>query len=140
MGDQKYLDEWPGLYSKCHILMHPGAGIAPWNYSQYEFGVDGNNLTVNRSPLIFYHFHQFQILSRGSYDRLSSFYTAECKEPSAIYRRYEGSLEECMSDVLEVAPCFQIGAASSRKIRLRRFVQEWVPLFVKEIVRKWFRY
>ena len=140
MGDQKYLDEWPALYSKCHILMHPGAGIAPWNYSQYEFNVDGGNIAVNRSPLLFYHFHQFQILSFGSYDRLSSFYTAECQEPSVIYEQYERSLEECMSDVLEVVPSFPIGTTSSRKIRLRRFVQGWVPLFVKDIARKWLRF
>ena len=36
MGDQKYLDEWPDLYSSCHIIENMGAGIAPWNYCQYE--------------------------------------------------------------------------------------------------------
>ena len=36
MGDQKYLDEWPDQYASCHIIENMGAGIAPWNYSQYE--------------------------------------------------------------------------------------------------------
>ena len=36
MGDQKYLDEWPDKYDSCHIIKELGAGIAPWNYSQYE--------------------------------------------------------------------------------------------------------
>ena len=140
MGDQKYLDEWPGVYSNCHILIHPGAGIAPWNYSQYEFSDDAECIHVDGSPLIFYHFHQFQIIGRGSYDRLSSFYTAECPEPLAIYEKYEMYLEECMVDVLEVAPSFQVGVASSRRIRLRRFAQEWLPLSVKDIARKWLRF
>lgn len=140
MGDQKYLDEWPGLYSNCHILMHPGAGIAPWNYSQYEFSIDAGNIDVDGSPLIFYHFHQFQIIGCGSYDRLSSFYTAECPEPYAVYEKYEKCLEECMLDVLEVAPSFQIGIVSSRRMRFRRFAQEWLPLSVKDLARKWLRF
>lgn len=139
MGDQKYLDEWPGLYSNCHILMHPGAGIAPWNYSQYVFNDDAGVIDVDGSPLIFYHFHQFQIIGRGSYDRLSSFYTVECPEPLAVYEQYEKYLEECMVDVLEIVPSFQIGVKSSSKMRLRRFAQEWLPLSVKEIARKWLR-
>ena len=74
MGDQKYLDAWPDQYTGCHILMHPGAGIAPWNYAQYRFGKDANsNITVDDSPLIFYHFHQFQLLDNGSLPCLSRF-------------------------------------------------------------------
>ncbi|MGO8085215.1 hypothetical protein [Rhizobium leguminosarum] len=37
MGDQKYLDEWPDLYANCHIIEHPGAGVAPWNYEKLYF-------------------------------------------------------------------------------------------------------
>ncbi len=63
MGDQKYLDAWPDLYPSCHILMHPGAGIAPWNYSQYHFDVNQEGqITVEGALLVFYHFHQFQLL------------------------------------------------------------------------------
>ena len=140
MGDQKYLDDWPDRYPNCHILLHPGAGIAPWNYSQYRFSDRGDNIYLNESPLIFYHFHQFQLLGRGSYDRLSNFYTAECQEPSSVYEQYERRLEDCVSDVLKVAPSFPIGTTSSRRIRLRRFVQERLPLSVKDIARKWLTY
>jgi hypothetical protein len=140
MGDQKYLDEWPGRFSNCHILMHPGAGIAPWNYSQYHFSVDDDgNITVNGTKLVFYHFHQFQILSPGRYDRLSSFYTADCPEPSRIYEIYERCIEECMRDVLKIEPNFTAGIKSPSKVRLRRLIQTWVPLSLKELVRKWLR-
>jgi hypothetical protein len=34
--------------------MHPGSGIAPWNYAQYKFDKDADvNITVEGAPLIF---------------------------------------------------------------------------------------
>ena len=141
MGDQKYLDEWPSRYSACHVLMHPGAGIAPWNYAQYCFGIDEKNqITVDGSPLIFYHFHQFQLLDNGKFDRLSTFYTSECPEPSAIYERYETELKKCLDDVRHVVPNFKAGLKPIAKVRGRRLVQQYVPMWAKEIARRFLRY
>lgn len=141
MGDQKYLDEWPDRYPACHILMHPGAGIAPWNYAQYQFGVDAvGNITVDGSPLIFYHFHQFQLLDNGQFDRLSTFYTSECQEPVAIYEVYESELRKCLADVRAVVPGFKAGMKPAARVRGRRFVQRFVPRWAKEMARRFLRY
>ncbi len=141
MGDQKYLDAWPELYSSCHILMHPGAGIAPWNYAQYRFGLNQDgNITVNGAPLIFYHFHQFQLLQNGKFDRLSTFYTSECAEPSVIYERYESILKKYLIDVRAIEPGFNQGLKQAQKMALRRMIQQYVPFWVKEIARNFFRY
>ena len=141
MGDQKYLDEWPDRYSSCHILMHAGAGIAPWNYAQYRFGKDDNgDITVNGTPLVFYHFHQFQLLENGKFDRLSTFYTSECPEPSDVYRRYEHELTRCLNDVRAVVPEFKAGLKPVSSVRGRRFVQKFVPMWAKEIARRFIRY
>ncbi len=141
MGDQKYLDEWPGRYSKCHILMHPGAGIAPWNYAQYRFGKDaGGNITVEDAPLIFYHFHQFQLLENVKFDRLSSFYTSECSEPNAVYEAYETELKECLADVRAFLPDFKGGLKPVSSVRSRRFIQQFMPMWAKEIARRFLRY
>lgn len=141
MGDQKYLDVWPGRYSACHILMHPGAGIAPWNYAQYRFGKDGTgNITVEGAPLIFYHFHQFQLLDNGKFDRLSTFYTSECPEPAAVYEVYETELKKCLGDVQIVVPDFKAGLKPVSSVRGRRFVQQFLPMWAKEIARSFLRY
>lgn len=141
MGDQKYLDEWPHRYSSCHILMHPGAGIAPWNYAQYRFGrSEAGNITVDGAPLIFYHFHQFQLLENGKFDRLSAFYTSECCEPSDVYERYEAELQKCLADVRVVVPAFKGGLRPVSRVRGRRFIQQFVPMWAKEIARKFLRY
>lgn len=141
MGDQKYLDEWPGRYSKCHILMHPGAGIAPWNYAQYKFDKDAaGNITVNGAPLIFYHFHQFQLLENGKFDRLSNFYTSECVEPNAVYEAYETQLKKCLADVRAVVPDFKGGLKPVSSVRGRRFIQQFAPMWAKEVARRFLRY
>lgn len=129
MGDQKYLDEWPSRYpSSCHIIQHKGAGTAPWNYSQYTFSeaADGR-IMVDDDPLIFYHFHQFQLLEGGRYSRLSKFYTDECKEPEAVYSRYERALDEAMRRVHAVAPDFNFGFKPAGPILMRRVLDTFVP-------------
>jgi hypothetical protein len=143
MGDQKYLDEWPSRYPSCHILQHPGAGIAPWNYSQYTFGTNtSGQITVNGAPLIFYHFHQFQMLQNGRFDRLSTFYTSECTEPGLIYETYERTLIKVLADVQIVAPGFSGGIKSTKKVAARRWlqrfsrIQQFIPSKVKNLVRR----
>ncbi len=140
-GDQKYLDAWPSQYSGCHIIMHKGAGVAPWNYSQYTFGQNGtSNITVCGVPLIFYHFHQFQILTHGKFDRLSAFYTSECPEPAGVYEIYESELKICLSDVRSVEPRFTSGLKPFSKVLVRRLAQQYVPRWVKEVARRIVRY
>lgn len=141
MGDQKYLDEWPGRYSSCHILMHPGAGIAPWNYAQYHFDRDAaDNITVNGALLVFYHFHQFQLLEDGNFDRLSTFYTSECKEPADIYDRYELDLKQRIEEIRSIVPGFKGGLKAIAKVRGRRWAQRFAPRWLKEFARRFIRY
>ncbi|MBX3611675.1 MAG: hypothetical protein KF871_17400 [Hydrogenophaga sp.] len=141
MGDQKYLDEWPARYSACHILMHAGAGIAPWNYSRYQFGWDGDGqITVDGAPLIFYHFHQFQMLSNGGFDRLSEFYTRECSEPQSVYSAYEATLEATLARVRKIDPGFSAGLKPASKVASRRWAQKYLPRRVKDLLHRLLRY
>ena len=121
--------------------MHPGAGIAPWNYARYQFGQDASgNVTVEGAPLIFYHFHQFQLLENGGFDRLSTFYTSECPEPAAIYEAYEVELKTCLADVRILVPDFKAGLKPVSIVRGRRFIQRFVPMWMKEVARRFMRY
>lgn len=137
MGDQKYLDEWPELYSSLCVLQHPGAGIAPWNYAQYQFAKNAEGkITVDGSPLVFYHFHQFQLLDNGGFDRLSTFYTSECAEPQAIYEQYESTLKTVLRDVRAVCPGFSAGLKAAAHMTGRRWVQRYVPRWAKQMLRR----
>lgn len=110
MGDQKYLDEWPRLYRGVHIIQHLGAGVAPWNFDQYAIATDEQSrTTINGSPLIFYHFHQFQLHDDGSFFRLSPAYTELHREPELVYSAYEAALKESLQLARTVHPGFAGG-------------------------------
>jgi hypothetical protein len=141
MGDQKYLDEWPQRYSNCHIIQHKGAGIAPWNYSQYEFTADPDGqVRVDRVPLIFYHFHQFQVLGGGKFNRLSQFYTEECPEPAIVYKAYERAMSSTIRDVQAIERDFAHGFNPSSRITARRLAQRYLPRIIKDAAKRFVRY
>ncbi|OYT92566.1 MAG: hypothetical protein CFE43_07935 [Burkholderiales bacterium PBB3] len=137
MGDQKYLDQWPGKYSGLHILQHTGAGVAPWNYSQYQFGQDDRGMiTVDGAPLVFYHFHQFQLLSNGSFDRLSGAYRAMGPEPKSVYEAYEAALTTALQDVRSLRTDFSAGMKPALRVKAQRLVQYLLPEPFKQLLKK----
>lgn len=137
MGDQKYLDQWPGKYSSLCVLQHPGAGVAPWNYSQYNFGQDDEGtVTVDGTPLVFYHFHQLQLLSNGGFDRLSGSYRAMGAEPQAVYAAYEAALTAVLKEVRLLRPGFSAGMKPVLRIKSQRLVQYLLPRSLKQLLKK----
>ncbi len=140
MGDQKYLDEWPDRYSNCHIIKAVGAGIAPWNYENLTFSETGGMIDVNGSRLIFYHFHQFQLLDNGKFDRLSTFYTSIRGEPEKVYRAYEHALKAALLEIRAVRNNFNGGLRPSGAVARRRWAQAYLPRPVKELLKRFIRY
>ena len=137
MGDQKYLDDWPNRYRGVHILQHEGAGLAPWNFDRYRFDAQlGGEILVNGVPLIFYHFHQFQILEGEKFDRLSESYISDRREPEAVYMVYEEEMRKTMRVVRRRIPDFSSGIKSAAHVKSRRWVQRFVPRPVKEAMRR----
>ena len=61
-GDQKYLDYFPSLFKKVHVIKHRGAGVAPWNTMLYTFSEFGK-LEYNKQliDIIFFHYHGTRI-------------------------------------------------------------------------------
>lgn len=62
-ADQKYLDKWPSLSEKVHIIRHKGAGAAPWNISNFSLSVKNNQIFVDEQPLVFFHFHGLRFIT-----------------------------------------------------------------------------
>jgi hypothetical protein len=140
MGDQKYLDEWPERYPSCHIIGHGGVGIAPWNFSQFLFErQDDGTILVSGQPLIFYHFHQFQILENQQFDRLSDVYRVGGHEPNLVYEIYESALVKALSKIHSIQPKFSDGIQSFKKTALRRWIQKYVPSSIKNTLRQFIR-
>lgn len=88
-GDQKYLDEWPERYRRLHVITHPGANLAPWNYPNVRLSRQGQDYFADEVPIVFYHFHGIKqvaprIFESGLRERpgreLSSLYHLYCRE------------------------------------------------------------
>ena len=62
-GDQKYLDYFQEKFNNVCSISHIGAGVAPWNISEYHIESIGNTIMIEmkrkpgkKYPLIFYHY------------------------------------------------------------------------------------
>jgi hypothetical protein len=101
-GDQTYLDEWPELYSKLHIMEDKGIGVAPWNMNSYQLRAKNNVVFVDRTVLVFFHFSRFQIFFErlgfivytcaGGYDVTPAY-------RKLVYRRYAKALLKASKDI-----------------------------------------
>jgi hypothetical protein len=57
-ADQKYLEQWPQLFSQLAVLQHKGVSVAPWNLEPERFSVDDRGRPhVDGQPLICFHYH-----------------------------------------------------------------------------------
>ena len=135
MGDQKYLDDWPELYSSCQIIENMGAGIAPWNYSQYEIFEKNGHIKINNENLIFYHFHQFQLLKKNKFYRLGEIYTSHKKEPNEIYKRYEEQIISSLKQIREIDADFDCGIIKSNNF-FKQKIKLFMPRFLKNLIRR----
>lgn len=89
-ADQKYLDQWPRLFSQVAILKHKGGGLAPWNVANYRIQRHGNSVLVGGDPLIFYHFQYLKQESRHVYNPTLRTYNTPLSYMirTALYRPY----------------------------------------------------
>jgi len=137
LGDQKYLDAWPEKYpDDLHILRHIGAGIAPWNFSKHAFAENDGQVYVDRVPLVFYHFNQFQLLKGGRFDYMMSAYSDGVTVPDAVYGRYERALLHVLARVRRLQPDFDAGIRPAGLVLARRAAQRYLPVAVKNFMRR----
>ena len=110
MGDQKYLDDWPVRFEGVHVLQHKGAGVALWNIMRYRTNEKHGKVHIDDDPLIFYHFHQFDILRSGSYDYgAREHYSLTSEDIKYIYLPYVKAIEHAIGQVRSVDPLFNYG-------------------------------
>lgn len=68
--DQKYLDEWPGVFPGVRVLANPRVVLAPWNASRHRLSArDGDIYVDDVLPLVFFHFQSLEV-HRGLTNRL----------------------------------------------------------------------
>lgn len=92
--NQGYLNLWPERYPGVHIVQHSGSNLAPWNVDGHLLGRDGEGVTVDGQPLIFYHFSGVSRDTEGQwyshYPRFERHFDLVCE---LIYHPYILALE-----------------------------------------------
>lgn len=138
-GDQKYLEQFPVLFENVHILKHLGAGVAPWNLSQYKLADNSGNKILLRhlkkrqdTALVFYHFQNLKYISHRYVNINSQSKRKELK--NAIYIPYLGILEEERS-MLEKEYDFRLAIRKSYSSnKIKAFIQRYVmPYRIRDI-------
>lgn len=120
LGEQKYLDDWPVRFRQVAVLQHKGAGVAPWNLSQYRITQQAGQVFVDEAPLVFYHFHAFNLLSDGVYETVPANYRVSAEQKLLIYRPYVAALQRVVLAVRQIAPGFRHGFAERGPLSLAR--------------------
>jgi len=92
------------------VLQYEGAGVALWNVMKYRIERRDGKTFVDNVPLIFYHFHQFQILTEGSYDfGDKGIYQLTPENIALIYQPYVQEIERSIARVRKVDQQFNYG-------------------------------
>jgi hypothetical protein len=87
-GDQKYLDQVPGMFRNVASISHPGVNAAPWNIGGLQVGTSESGVRVDGGPLVAFHFHGLKRIVLRLYD--SGFYTYETKLTRAVRKDIYG--------------------------------------------------
>lgn len=143
-ADQKYLDDWPALFSNLVVIRHKGANLAPWNLANYNIRSDTQGIWVDDQPLIFFHFHGLRRIKDWLYDPGLTNYKVKCTTiiRQAIYAPYLQSLHEITQNLhvpLQSKARDRQGALSNvwwRRsiVAAKRFIRLWSDLFSRQLI------
>ncbi len=95
-ADQKYLDRFPAMFSRLHIIAHKGANLAAWNLGNYRLHEIDKTLCVDDQPIVFYHFHGLRRIAPGVIDPSLAFYGLSLSPiiETKLFRPYLRKLRE----------------------------------------------
>jgi hypothetical protein len=93
-ADQGYLDSFKVKFKGVKYLDTPGANAATWNFFRYNFMLKGENIYVDRSRLIFYHFSGLRMKRHASSVII---YGAEA--PCMLCKAYSKALRTAIEEI-----------------------------------------
>jgi len=127
-GDQKYLDDWLIRFDCVHVLENVGGGVAPWNIQQYTIE---KGPKVNKSDVVFYHFHNLKWLSIHCFDM--GMYRLQNQAVDYIYSPYLQTLQDTLRTVQEQWDTSFLGGIQKEKSHwknvVRKYRRKWSGIY-----------
>lgn len=103
-GDQGYLDYMSELFPNVCDITTPGVNIGHWNYGQHTFSwEDGRIVLEDGSPLIFYHFSGYRIVSNNEIKQIHE--TTRTDLPF-VHELYQETLPHIIQHIKTLDPEF----------------------------------
>ena len=133
MGDQKYIEKFPELFTGVHELGNLGGGVAPWNFSQYEFTGEMEEKAPilkdkagNHFSVVFYHFQSMRYISENFIIIRSE--TRSKKTKDVIYRPYLAEIERIRAELKREGITFSVTQSYASNPFIK-FVQKYILRF-----------
>jgi hypothetical protein len=101
LGDQKYLDDWPRVFSGVVISSSRGIGVGGWNVTRYSLDTRKDGFYVSGHQLLMCHFNFVHFVGRN--------WLMGCPRwrLQPLYRLYGRYLEAALTLVIERTPNYQ---------------------------------
>ena len=65
---QLCLNDWEKMFLGVAVIENQGAGVAPWNIQQYRITKVKEQVYVDKTPVVFFHYHQFSRYQNGDFE------------------------------------------------------------------------
>ena len=102
-GDQKYLDELPGLFPGICDITTPGVNVGPWNELKYQFSNADGLIRMDDQLLIFYHFSGIRVTGKN---KIQSVNRMNPSKRPFLYQIYYEAINEAIDLVEKIDPTF----------------------------------
>lgn len=100
-GDQKYLNEWPRLFSKIKISANKGINFGPWNIQRgSKVHTENGLIYCDNQELVCYHFSGFQIINE--YEYVLCKYTKKTARAEKIYSVYINEIQKIIAQIKSI--------------------------------------
>jgi hypothetical protein len=102
-GDQKYLDDLPGLFPAICDITTPGVNVGPWNELKYQFSNADGLIRMDDQLLIFYHFSGIRVTGKN---KIQSVNRMNPSKRPFLYQIYYEAINEAIDLVEKIDPTF----------------------------------
>lgn len=108
-GDQRYVEKWPAQFEDVHVTESIGANAALWNIEQYDVSLRDGAVYVNDTPLMFYHFSGFTLVTENEFNLCWYYHIDDKATVNMIYVPYIKNVKKWIDEIQKAFPDFRDG-------------------------------
>jgi len=132
-ADQIHLINWVNQFKGIHVLQNQKQCLLPLNVNKYNISYKNNNIYADKTKIIFYHFHSFEINDEDKFTLVDGAYRINKSIEELVYRLYIEKIKSIIQDVKQFNPDFHHGI-------IRKTIKKRMRFFAKRIFYDYYRF